>query len=94
MSGFGDPGQMVFACEHVFPGRKPVRLAVHDEDGKWTFMCGSEADDGENLQYVKLKQVLERDPSVESISALEEGMVASRGSIDEAWEQSSLWDDE
>ena len=28
MSGFGDPGQMVFACDHVFPGKMLVRLVV------------------------------------------------------------------
>lgn len=94
MSRFGSADQMVFVCDHVFSDKELVRLVVHDEDGKWTFMCGSEADDGDELHYVPLGHVLGPDPSLESIADLAEGMVASRGGIGQAWEQDSLYEDE
>lgn len=93
MSEFGDGNQMVFACDHVLSERSLVRLVVHDEDGKWTFMCGSEADNGDELHYVPLRHVLERDPSIESIASLDEGMVASRAAEGEPWDQDGLYED-
>lgn len=94
MNGFENPDQMVFACDHVFSGGKRVRLVVHDEDGKWTFMCGSEADNGEDLQYVPMAQVVGPDPTLESIAGLGEGMIASRGAVGQPWDEESLYEGE
>ena len=94
MSNFDDSRQMVFVCDHVLSQSELVRLVVHDEDDKWTFMCGSESDDGDELHYVPLSYVLDPDPSLGSIAALEPGMIASRGSVDAGWDQGSLYEDD
>ena len=56
------PNKACLLCEHVFSGKRPVRIIAHDLDGWIQFLCGDEAHDPKCSKVVALEEVLRRHP--------------------------------
>ncbi|MDR1276431.1 MAG: hypothetical protein LBL72_08665 [Candidatus Accumulibacter sp.] len=68
-------------CRHVLNEGRPILFAFHDDDDDWQFLCGGSHAE-EDAVVVTLKQVFDRDPSIEPLASLPEGMSAERETPD------------
>lgn len=79
----------MFCCGHVFRGERPVLLVVHEEDGDWQFMCGSgdhwNTGDGPDGHYTHVDHLVQRDPTLATISDLPLNREAERASEKGSW---------
>ncbi|MEQ8765075.1 MAG: hypothetical protein RL885_14175 [Planctomycetota bacterium] len=84
-SNLEEPEPDVIACHHVLQGSAPVLLVCHDALG-WQFLCGEPHEgDPPEASVVGLNHLLGQDPSLESITDLEEGFEAERPSTEGEW---------
>lgn len=80
----------VIVCIHIFNSEKPVSMAVHDDEGDWQFLCGSEHDGIEEARLVEISHPFERDPTLNEIAELPLGFMARRSEVGGAWEKEVL----
>jgi hypothetical protein len=74
----------VFTTTRVLNENHPILWVCHDDDGDWQFLCGT-TDDPKQGRLVCLKDMVERDPSVNELADLPLGWRAWRGSVGEGW---------
>ena len=92
------PDLTVFVCPHVFAKERPILDVIRDFDGTWQFLCGhdfadpdSAPEDGSSHQpdggpqKIAVRQLLEREPTLAQMAALEEGHFAERESETTKW---------
>jgi len=75
---------MVFTTWGVLRKEKPLLRVFHDNDGDWQFLPGTELD-GEEPALVGLGEMVEFDPSVQTLLSLGFGKVAVRANVDSDW---------
>jgi hypothetical protein len=81
------PNEAVFTVRPVIDGRKPILLVSRDseeDDGAWSFLTGEPIDMSEAL-LVALRTVVEHDPTVAQVAALQPGWSAQRASAEAEW---------
>jgi hypothetical protein len=80
------PNTAVFICGHVERGA-PVLYVSHDGDGDWQFLCGATHDDeaDEKPMLVCLKEVVEKDPSLNQLAGMFTNHHAERASKSNYW---------
>jgi hypothetical protein len=61
-----------------------ILLVCHDDDGDWQFLCGT-TDAPDHCRLVCLKDMVERDPSVNDIADLAPGWRAWRERVGAEW---------
>ena len=85
---FDDPEETeVITLERILRGESPLLLVTHDlEDGTWQFLDGGHVfeDDGAT---VLLGEMIQFDPSLESLADLPSGWYAWRTAPDEPWQR-------
>ncbi len=76
----------VFVCRRVREG-EPILYVSHDEDGDWQFLCGGEHGDSsdDDAAIVHLKEIVERDPSLNEIGKLNRLRTAERDAVGSPW---------
>ncbi len=63
----------------------PILMVVnYQEDDSWAFTCGT-TNRSEDLMIVSMRQIVEIDPSLESIADLPLGWSATRESVTSKW---------
>lgn len=81
-----------YVCSHVLDRSRPVLLVIREYDGDWIAACGG--DDHEQSSecwfVVGWGHVLECDPAVGDIEALERGEEAERSAVTAPWVVSRL----
>lgn len=90
MRSFVDDHLMVFCCEHVFRGQRPV-LYVCREDDDWQFLCG-QSDHPRSTEpvVVGLGHLLAADPTLMELEDLPTEWEAERQSPGSPWIRTSL----
>lgn len=83
----------VFTTRQVLEGLQPVREVYHDHDGDWQFLCGTTLD-REDLKFVCLGCMVERDPTVGELSEMSPGWYAARQGHGAEWIQEPYADRE
>ena len=80
------PDYGVYVCPHVFDRSRPVLESIRDLDGSWQFLCGIERciEEGEP-HYIGVGHLIEIDPSIDELTALNPGMYADRTDKGSAW---------
>jgi hypothetical protein len=81
------PDEAAFTVRSIIDGRKPILLVSRDpeeDDGAWSFLTGEPIDMSEAL-LVALRTVVERDPTVMQVAALQPGWFAQRASAGAEW---------
>lgn len=80
------PNTAVFVCGHVGKGA-PILYVSHDGEGDWQFLCGGVhgEDTVEEAMLVCLKDVVERDPSLDALAGMCADHHAERASPAGAW---------
>lgn len=81
------PNEVAFTVRTIIDGRKPILLVSRDseeDDGAWSFLTGEPIDMSEAL-LVTLRTIVERDPAVTKVAALQPGWSAQRTSADAEW---------
>lgn len=73
-----------FVCSHVFSNTRPI-LLVARENGDWMYLCGESHGDGEDFQVIGREHLLLRDPSLNGLLDLADGMEAERASPGQPW---------
>ena len=74
----------VFTTESIIQKRQMIRRVVHDNDGDWQFLPGTNIDN-EVPKLVGLGTVVELDRSIREILRLQENQVALRGAVNTNW---------
>lgn len=83
-----DPHLGVIAVHTVLDGERPVRLVVHDDEGDWQFLDGSEQVGVDDAALVCLHHLLEVDPSLHDVVRdLPRAREAERTHAAGAWHQ-------
>ena len=76
----------VFLCPHVFRKERPILEVIRDPDGDWQFFCGGEHDfEKERPHTVGIGHLIEDDPSIQDLAAMEKGTYAERDAIGLKW---------
>lgn len=82
---FAEPtNTQAFSNARVVHVKRPVLLVVHDDEGDWLFLCGSE-DLGEAL-IVCLACAYQHNPDVGAVADLPVGWRAWRESVNHPWQ--------
>ena len=95
MSDVPDDSGAVIVCIHVAKELKPLMFAARTEpvdsvDSGWQFHCGVEDHhDAQSGRVWSVKDVLRRDPTLESWIEAPVGTRIQRSGAGEAWERSS-----
>jgi hypothetical protein len=74
----------VFTTTRVLDENHPILLVCHDDDGDWQFLCGT-TDEPDQCRLICLKDIVERDPSVNDIADLPLGRRAWRENAGAEW---------
>ena len=84
---FSSPkNEACFTCTHVMKEKKPILYVSHDEDdGGWQFLCGAENHEDKDAMIVSLLNIVERDPSVNALYEMPEGVCAERSDQNGEW---------
>lgn len=79
-------------CKHVLNRESPILLVVKS-DGRFQFMCGQghEIDDGPEL--MKLKDILDYDPSINKVLNMKDNHIIERNSVNDFWNLSYYEED-
>ena len=77
----------VFVCQRVANQGADILYVSHDESGDWEFLCGDgHTEDGaDGAAKLTLKEVLERDPSLEEVAHLPRHGSAERDAPGAPW---------
>ena len=82
---FDEPRNLgVFTTTQVLYENHPILLVCHDDDGDWQFLCGT-TDAPDQCRLVCLKDIVERDSSVNDIADLPFGWRAWRENAGVEW---------
>jgi hypothetical protein len=83
---FSDPEDLaVFTLTPVLNGARPVLYVSHDiSEGSWQFLTGEDVNP-DDVQLVRLAEVIGMDPSLNALSDLPLGWHAERAALNEAW---------
>jgi len=84
---FSQPENLgVFVCENVLRGT-PILHVSHDEDGDWQFLCGGQHEEGgdDGGRVVCLREIVERDQSLNELAELCSMHEAARDRQGEPW---------
>ncbi len=73
-----------FICDHVFDGKRPVRLVVHDRDGDWQLTCGEFDHDFSNAKLICSACALDQFSEFAKHQALAPGFLAEW--VEEGWQ--------
>ncbi len=84
-----EPSGLVFASMRVVAGEAPVLGVQVFDDGDWAFLDG-QSSASEDMAVVHLHHVLEHDPTLEDMAALEPGTIAWRERPGGPWSVSPL----
>jgi hypothetical protein len=78
----GPPSRRVFTTKRIADGAAPVIHIVHDADGDWQFLDGTQADD--DITVAHLGEMAARFPDVNELADLPAGSQA-RKTLGQAW---------
>ena len=79
-----------FTCKQVMHDGADILYVTHDEDdGGWQFLSGDELTE-EDAMVVSMRNIVDRDPSVNALHDMPEGVGATRDKIDLAWKSFKL----
>jgi hypothetical protein len=77
-----------FACKNVWERGAPVLQAVHDHNGDWQMLCGSDEHVvADEVVVVHKEHLAERDPSLLRALDLPSGWEANRDTESGPWER-------
>ena len=76
----------VITLTRIVDGSQPILYVVHDEDGDWQFLDGSDVSE-EDASTVSLKNVATRDPSIKALADLPAGWAAERTHVGQEWQR-------
>jgi hypothetical protein len=77
-----------FACKNVWERGAPVLLAVHDHNGDWQMLCGSDEHVvAEEVVVVHKEHLADRDPSLRTTFDMPSGWEANRETEGGPWER-------
>lgn len=82
-------------CSHVASGEREILLALREDDGVLQLFCGEwDHDDADAARIACAHCLVERDPSLQEVVAMEPGMVAERGSAKHGWVMEEFIDED
>lgn len=81
------PSTAVFTCQHVLRDGHPILRVSHDCEGDWQFSCGGNHADGSGGEplLVCLKDMVDRDASVNDVATMCTSHSATRSAVGAAW---------
>ncbi len=86
-----NPNTTVFTCQKIIEGAD-ILSVYHNYDGSWEFYTNSSADS--NTKLVSLAQIVQLDASLNLLSEMEYGTMASRKTKNSTWEIEILEDED
>lgn len=75
----------VFTTKFVIRGSSPVVYVAHDLDGDWQFLGGEEGLEEKDALLISLGEMLEFDPTLQSVLTLSIGQEAIRTEVGGSW---------
>ena len=70
------------SCDHIIDKNADILYVAHDqEDGMWQFLCGRENHTEENAKVVSMGNIMNRDPNLNKIHDMPEGVCGERENI-------------
>ena len=85
---FSQPENLgVFVCDNVRLRGMPILYVSHDEEGDWQFLCGGSHEEGgdDGCALVCLREIVERDQSLNELAKLCSMSEAERDGQDAHW---------
>ncbi len=81
-----------YVCSHILDRSRPVLLVIREYDDAWIAACGGDDHEqsAESWFVTGWGHVLEWDPAIRDIEALERGEEAERSDVTEPWVVSRL----
>lgn len=76
----------VFTTEFVIRGNSPVVYVAHDLDGDWQFLGEEKEVEEKDALLISLGEILEFDPTLQSILTLSIGQEAIRTEVGAPWQ--------
>lgn len=86
------PDTACFVCNHVLDKERPILYVTHDADADWQFLCGQDDHTEASARIISLKQVTERDPTVNDLYEMPVGFGAERKTIKDKWQPFRIQD--
>ena len=87
------PAQLGAVVENrVASGEEPARVVLHDDDNEWVVLASQSADPSDCCVH-HVVHLVERDPSLAEAVPPPIGQMASRGSVDQPWVVSQIYDE-
>ncbi len=82
---FPDPPNVAtFTTRQIVREKQPIRLVTHDADGAWQFHTGDPVT-AQDAMIVALEQMVQLDPSLVDLGAMDYGWRATRTAVNAAW---------
>jgi hypothetical protein len=71
---------IIYICDHVFRGERPISLIAHHEDGMWQLTCGENdhSVDGDTIKPVHIEHVVKDRSLADAMLSTPAGHVAQR----------------
>jgi len=90
---FNEPFNLTtFTTRQWFEENSPILSVSHDTDGYWQFLTGDQMP--EDIRVVALKEIVERDKTLNEVFDLEYGEWAERDFVGGNWTRSRIEDDD
>jgi hypothetical protein len=76
---FADRNLAVVTSRHHLELNKSITYVLHEEDGDWQFLTSDDVTDSD-IRWVALEEIVNRDPSLNTLFNLDEGQYAEKDS--------------
>lgn len=83
----------VFTSRQWLEDDQPILYVVHNHDGDWQFLTGNEGE-AEDIRLVCLADMVQKDPTLNTVFNLDYGETAERTTIGGIWTRSELEEEE
>jgi hypothetical protein len=82
------PNTACLVCRHILTDKLPILFVSHDaDDGAWQFLCDVHSHDEENVSVIALHRAAALDSSLELVTDLPLGFIATRVAPDTEWDK-------
>jgi len=80
----------VITTRYVIKSQSPILYVFHFEDGNWQFNSRESSLNDEDYMVISLREILEKDESLQELETLPPGFEATRLSKTQPWEINKL----
>lgn len=76
----------IFTTKYVLKEHSPVIHVMHENNGDWQFLGKENNLKEKDAMIISMEEILEHDPTLQTVLSLPLGYEAKRNNIDKKWE--------